>query len=120
MLDLRKKHGRPPVDLCKIRALQMIILDELNIAIQHDYVPLNQVLTVLSERPASVHVVITGRGAKQELIQAAGFGVRNKNDQASVSERDQSTKGCGILKNAKCKVENAKRVNCIEIWLSQR
>ncbi len=49
----------------------MVILDELNIAINHDYVSLEQVLSGLSERPFMMHVVITGRGAKDELIEEA-------------------------------------------------
>lgn len=49
----------------------MVILDELNIAIHHDYVSLAQVLKALSQRPSMLHVVITGRGAKPELIEVA-------------------------------------------------
>ncbi|GJL53338.1 MAG: cob(I)yrinic acid a,c-diamide adenosyltransferase [Nitrospirales bacterium] len=49
----------------------MVILDELNIAIHHEYVTLQQVLDGLNERPPMMHVVITGRGAKDELIEAA-------------------------------------------------
>ncbi|TAJ23981.1 MAG: cob(I)yrinic acid a,c-diamide adenosyltransferase [Nitrospirae bacterium] len=49
----------------------MVILDEFNIALQHDYVPLAEVLPVLCDRPPMQHVVITGRGAKKELIDAA-------------------------------------------------
>jgi cob(I)alamin adenosyltransferase len=43
----------------------MVILDEFNIALQHDYVPLDVVLPVLRSRPSMQHVVITGRGAKK-------------------------------------------------------
>ena len=49
----------------------MVILDELNIAIHHDYVSLEQVLQAVAQRPPMLHVVITGRGAKPELIEAA-------------------------------------------------
>ena len=49
----------------------MLILDELNIAIHHDYVSLEQVLKAVVQRPPMLHVVITGRGAKPELIEAA-------------------------------------------------
>lgn len=52
-------------------AYGMVILDELNIAIHHEYVSLDQVLTALARRPPMLHVVITGRGAKPELIEAA-------------------------------------------------
>ncbi len=49
----------------------MVILDEFNIALRHEYVHLAQVLPVLRERPPMQHVVVTGRGAKQELIEEA-------------------------------------------------
>lgn len=49
----------------------MVVLDELNIAIQHEYVSLAQVLNAVAQRPPMLHVVITGRGAKPELIEAA-------------------------------------------------
>ena len=49
----------------------MVILDELNIALQHGYVNLPDVLPVLSRRPPMQHVVITGRGAPQELMEQA-------------------------------------------------
>ena len=49
----------------------MVVLDELNIAIHHEYVSLDQVLNAVAKRPPMLHVVITGRGAKPELIEAA-------------------------------------------------
>jgi len=49
----------------------MVILDELNIAIHHEYVSLQQVLAAVAQRSPMLHVVITGRGAKPELIEAA-------------------------------------------------
>ncbi len=52
-------------------SFDMIVLDELNIAIHHEYVSLEQVLTAVAQRPPMLHVVITGRGAKPELIDAA-------------------------------------------------
>ena len=49
----------------------MVILDELNIVLRYDYLPLNEVLAVLTAKPDDLHVVITGRNAKPELIEAA-------------------------------------------------
>lgn len=49
----------------------MVVLDELNIAIHHEYVSLDQVLNAVAKRPPMLHVVITGRGAKPELIEVA-------------------------------------------------
>jgi len=52
-------------------AYKMVLLDELNIVLRYDYLPLAEVLDVLSHRPAGKHVVVTGRNAKDELIEIA-------------------------------------------------
>ena len=52
-------------------AYAMVILDELNIALQHGSLSLDTVLEALGRRPPMQHVVITGRGAKPELIDQA-------------------------------------------------
>jgi len=51
--------------------LQLVVLDELNIALKLGLVPLDEVLTVVQARPRHQHVVITGRGAPQPLIDIA-------------------------------------------------
>lgn len=48
-----------------------VLLDELNIALVKDYVPLDEVLAALAARPPRQHVVVTGRGAPDALIAAA-------------------------------------------------
>jgi cob(I)alamin adenosyltransferase len=50
---------------------KMVICDELNIALRYDYLPLEEVLEVLRARPVDTHVVITGRNAPADLIEAA-------------------------------------------------
>lgn len=50
---------------------RMVILDELNIVLRYDYLPIDEVLGALGTKPADTHVVITGRNAKPELIEAA-------------------------------------------------
>jgi cob(I)alamin adenosyltransferase len=49
----------------------MIVLDELNIALRYDYLPLDEVLEALKARRPDLHVVVTGRNAKPALIEAA-------------------------------------------------
>jgi cob(I)alamin adenosyltransferase len=49
----------------------MVILDEFNIALQHGYVRLDEVLPALRNRPPMQHVVITGRGGPAELLEEA-------------------------------------------------
>ncbi len=49
----------------------LVVLDELNIALRYDYLPLDTVLAGLAGRPDGLHVVVTGRNAKAPLIEAA-------------------------------------------------
>ena len=49
----------------------LVILDELNIVLRYDYLPLDEVLDALSAKPGDLHVVVTGRNAKPELIELA-------------------------------------------------
>lgn len=51
--------------------LTLIVLDELNIALRYDYLPLDEVVATLKARRPDLHVVVTGRNAKRELIEAA-------------------------------------------------
>jgi cob(I)alamin adenosyltransferase len=51
--------------------IDLIVLDELNIALRYDYLPLAEVVETLKTRRPSLHVVVTGRTAKRELIEAA-------------------------------------------------
>jgi cob(I)alamin adenosyltransferase len=51
--------------------LAMLILDELNIALRYDYLDLADVVRVLNGRRKDLHVVVTGRNAKPELVAAA-------------------------------------------------
>jgi cob(I)alamin adenosyltransferase len=50
---------------------QLVVLDELNIALKYHYVPLDDVLDALACRPLKQHVVVTGRAAPKALIDAA-------------------------------------------------
>ena len=49
----------------------MVLLDELNIVLRYDYLPLGEVLDALRDKPRDLHVVVTGRNAKPELIELA-------------------------------------------------
>jgi cob(I)alamin adenosyltransferase len=49
----------------------LIILDELNIALRYQYLDLGTIVAALTARRTALHVVVTGRNAKPELIAAA-------------------------------------------------
>ncbi|UQG62620.1 cob(I)yrinic acid a,c-diamide adenosyltransferase (plasmid) [Marinobacter sp. M3C] len=57
--------------MLKDDSYDMILLDELNIALKYEYIDLDRVLDDLQSRPAMQHVVVTGRNAPQELIDLA-------------------------------------------------
>ena len=50
---------------------KLVLLDELNICLRYDYLPLDEVIEVLKNKPADTHVIVTGRNAKDELIEIA-------------------------------------------------
>jgi cob(I)alamin adenosyltransferase len=50
---------------------RMVLLDELNIVLRYDYLPLDEVVEVLKRRPPDTHVIVTGRNAKDEIIEIA-------------------------------------------------
>ena len=49
----------------------MVLLDELNIVLRYGYLELAEVVEFLSNKPEMLHVVVTGRNAKPELLEAA-------------------------------------------------
>lgn len=53
-------------------AIRMVLLDEINIAFRYGYLDVAQVLAFLeAEKPPMTHVVLTGRGAPEALVEAA-------------------------------------------------
>ena len=52
-------------------AFGMVLLDELNIVLRYGYLPLDEVIAYLRAKPADTHVIVTGRNAADELIEAA-------------------------------------------------
>lgn len=51
--------------------IHMVLLDELNIVLRYDYLDINEVVAFLKTKPEMKHVIITGRNAKEELIEFA-------------------------------------------------
>jgi cob(I)alamin adenosyltransferase len=50
---------------------RMVLLDELNIVLRYGYLSLEEVMAVLKAKPRDLHIVVTGRNAPAELIEAA-------------------------------------------------
>ncbi|HGX93811.1 MAG TPA: cob(I)yrinic acid a,c-diamide adenosyltransferase, partial [Candidatus Tenderia sp.] len=58
-------------ELLADESIALVVLDELNIALKYNYLDVEQVIEVLKRRPPMQHVVITGRAARDELIDYA-------------------------------------------------
>ena len=58
-------------ELMADESYRLIIADELNIVLRYGYLPLDEVVEALKNKRADLHVVVTGRNAKPELIEIA-------------------------------------------------
>jgi cob(I)alamin adenosyltransferase len=71
-IEMAEKGWEKAKELIRNPAIRMVLLDEINIALRYDYLNLDAVLAFLrSEKPPLTHVVLTGRNAKDALIEAA-------------------------------------------------
>jgi cob(I)alamin adenosyltransferase len=52
-------------------AYDLVLLDELNIVLRYDYLPLDEVIATLTAKRRDLHVILTGRNAKPELVEIA-------------------------------------------------
>lgn len=50
---------------------RLVLLDELNIVLRYGYLPVGDVVAALTAKPGDLHVIVTGRNAPPELIEAA-------------------------------------------------
>ncbi len=62
--ELAKEHIQNP-------DYKMVLLDELNIVLRYDYLPIEEIVETLKNKPEDTHVIVTGRNAKDELIEVA-------------------------------------------------
>jgi cob(I)alamin adenosyltransferase len=51
--------------------INMVLMDELNIVLRYDYLPIAEVVETLRNKRPDLHVIVTGRNAKDELVEAA-------------------------------------------------
>lgn len=59
------------IELMADPSIGLLVLDELNIALRYDHLNLSDVVKTLSARRPDLHIVVTGRNAKPEMIEAA-------------------------------------------------
>jgi cob(I)alamin adenosyltransferase len=59
------------VELMANPAIRLIVLDELNIALRYDHLDIARIVAALQARRSDLHIAVTGRNAKPEMIEAA-------------------------------------------------
>jgi cob(I)alamin adenosyltransferase len=71
-VEMAGKAWEKAKELIRDERIKMVLLDEINIALRYDYISIEEVVEFLaSEKPHMTHVVLTGRNAKDELIEIA-------------------------------------------------
>jgi cob(I)alamin adenosyltransferase len=70
--EMAGKGWEKAKELIRDERNKMVLLDEINIALRYDYISIEEIVEFLaSEKPHMTHVVLTGRNAKDELIEIA-------------------------------------------------
>ena len=71
-MEMARAAWEKSKELIRDPANKMVLLDEINIALRYDYIPVAEVVAFLvEEKPEMTHVILTGRNAKDELIEIA-------------------------------------------------
>ena len=71
-IEMAQAAWKKAKELIRDETNTMVLLDEITIALRYDYIDVNEVVEFLkTEKPPMTHVVLTGRNASEELIEAA-------------------------------------------------
>ncbi|MDD9878842.1 MAG: cob(I)yrinic acid a,c-diamide adenosyltransferase [Magnetovibrio sp.] len=70
-IDAAENAWRMSMEMIEDPSFDMVILDELNIPLRYDNLDIDTVVKGLQSKPEMLHVVVTGRNAKEELLEAA-------------------------------------------------
>ena len=71
-MELARRGWEHAKELIADPAMRFVLLDEINIALRYDYLDIDEVVAFLqNEKPEMTHVCLTGRNAKEELLEAA-------------------------------------------------
>ncbi|MDP1839522.1 MAG: cob(I)yrinic acid a,c-diamide adenosyltransferase [Reyranella sp.] len=70
-VEAAKRAWAKTLELMADSSIRLVVLDELNIALRYDHLDIGEIVAALKARRPDLHVVVTGRNAKAELIEAA-------------------------------------------------
>ena len=82
------EESRQNPESCKL-----LVLDELNIALSYDYLPTNEIVEVLANKPDHLNIIVTGRGAPEALIEVADTVTEMKQIKHAFESGIQAQKG---------------------------
>lgn len=70
-LELAKKGFTQASEALQSKVYDIVVLDEINVAMDFDLIPVQEVVDLLRNKPAGVDVILTGRNAPAEIIDVA-------------------------------------------------
>ncbi len=70
-IKLAKKGFSLAKKAVKNREFDIVILDEINVAIDYGLIPLSDLLKLIDSKPETMELILTGRNAKSEIIDKA-------------------------------------------------
>jgi len=70
-IDLARKGFEQAKKIINKGEHDVVILDEINVAVDYNLIPLNDVLQLLEEKPKKVELILTGRYASPEVVKQA-------------------------------------------------
>lgn len=70
-VELAKKGWRLAKEAIGSRRYQLVILDEINVAVKYGLIPLKELMAVMKKKPRDVELVLTGRWANAEVMALA-------------------------------------------------
>ena len=70
-IEAARRAWAKTLELMADPSIRLVVLDELNIALRYDHLKVGEIIAALMARRPNLHVVVTGRNAKPELIEAA-------------------------------------------------
>jgi cob(I)alamin adenosyltransferase len=71
----------------------MVVLDEINVALDLELVSLEEVLKLIKSKPSKVELVLTGRHAPKEIVEVADLVTEMKEVKHPFSKGLQARKG---------------------------
>ena len=70
-IDLAKEGFKAAKDVVKNGKYDMVILDEINVAIDYNLINLNEVIKLVEDKPEKLELILTGRYAHPEIVKIA-------------------------------------------------